>query len=187
MKRLAVPPPLKGQWEKTRVGPANGNCLGMSIPLGYSQEVKAFMLIVEFMNNWSSCRVRCGLGFNEDRVWHLENSSRLPCLFPALVPPCPHGRGPREACGRRCPSKAPLPADVKMGFISRGPGVCVYRQMSDCRGAPSATERFPQWAVAASAPRVAAWLSEPQVLTTCRHEVTDVRLVQAGCSQCIHN
>lgn len=107
MKRLAVPPPLKGQWEKTRVGPANGNCLGMSVPLGYSQEVKAFMLIVEFMNNWSSCRVHCGHGFNEDRVRHLENSSRLPCLFPALVPPCPRGRAPVRPVAGGAPPRLP--------------------------------------------------------------------------------
>lgn len=107
MKRLAVPPLLKGQWEKTRVGPANGNCLGMSIPLGYSQEVKAFMLIVEFMNNWSSRRVHCGHSFNEDRVWRLEDSSRLPCLFPALVPPCPHGRAPVRPMAGSAPSRLP--------------------------------------------------------------------------------
>lgn len=107
--------------------------------------------------------------------------------FPCSGAPISTRQGPHEARGWRCPAKAPLPADVKMGFISRGPGACVYRQMSDCRGAPSATERFLQWGVAGSAPRVAARLSGPQVLMTCRREVIDVRLVQTGCSWCVHS
>lgn len=97
------------------------------------------------------------------------------------APNIPLCRGAIESPHGMVPIRLPSPADMKMGFISEA---LERASTGRCQtvGGTFSTEIPTVGCGCFNTPR-RRQLSGPQVLTTCRHEVTDVRLVQAGCSR----